>query len=185
MAIASINIASATGTNWLKEAQEAADAAANPGGIMGALQDSKYPGSIENFLTKSQKTMANFAQITASTQSSAATLALQMADAAQAKRMQEKLALQQKFDQQPTNYNPPTELDPVIYFEDGSNIDTTTNVMTLLNGTQIDITTGLEVVDPSSIINLANGAYIDTKKNIMTLADGTKIDTVTGLKITV
>ena len=55
-----------------------------------------------------------------STQSSAATLALQMADAAQAKRMQEKLALQQKFNQQPTNYNPPTELDPVIYFEDGS-----------------------------------------------------------------
>jgi hypothetical protein len=63
MAIAPLNIASATGVNWLKEAQEAADAAANPGGIMGALQDSKYPGSIENFLTKSQKTMANFAQI--------------------------------------------------------------------------------------------------------------------------
>jgi hypothetical protein len=183
MAIAPINIASATGVNWLKEAQEAADAAANAGGIMGALQDSKYPGTIENFLTKSQKTMANFAQISASTQSSSATLALQMADAAQAKRVQEKLALQQKFNQQPTNYNPPTELDPVIYFEDGSNIDTTTNIMTLLNGTQID--TGQEVVDLSSIINFANGAYIDTKKNIMTLADGTKIDTVTGLQITV
>jgi hypothetical protein len=184
MAIAPLNIASATGVNWLKEAQEAADAAANPGGIMGALQDSKYPGSIENFLTKSQKTMANFAQISASTQSSAATLALQMADAAQAKRIEEKLALQQKFNQQPTNYNPPTELDPIIYFGDGSNVDTTTNVLTLLNG-QIDITTGQEVVDLSSIINLANGAYIDTKKNIMTLPDGTKIDTVTGLRITV
>ena len=185
MAIASINIASATGTNWLKEAQEAADAAANPGGMMGALQDSKYPGSIKNFLTKSQKAAANFATISQSTQSSAATLALQMADAAQAKRLQEKLALQQKFNQQPTNYNPPTELDPIIYFEDGSNIDTTTNVMTMVDGTQIDITTGQEVVDLSSIINLANGAYIDTKKNIMTLADGTKIDTVTGLQITV
>jgi hypothetical protein len=99
--------------------------------------------------------------------------------------MQEKLALQQKFDQQPTNFNPPTELDPIIYFGDGSNIDTTSNVLTLLNGTQIDITTGQEVVDLSSIINLANGAYIDTKKNIMTLPDGTKIDTVTGLRITV
>jgi hypothetical protein len=185
MAIAPLNIASATGTNWLKEAQEAAAAAENPGGMMGALQDSKYPGSIKNFLTKSEKTAANFALINQSTQSSAATLALQMADAAQAKRMQEKLALQEKFNQQPTNYNPPTELDPIIYFEDGSNIDTTTNVMTMLDGTQIDITTGQEVVDLSSIINLANGAYIDTKKNIMTLADGTKIDTVTGLRITV
>ena len=57
--------------------------------------------------------------------------------------------------------------------------------MTMLNGTQIDITTGQEVVDLSSIINLANGAYIDTKKNIMTLSNGTKIDTVTGLQITV
>jgi hypothetical protein len=185
MAISPINIASATGVNWLKEAQEAAAAAENPGGMMGALQDSKYPGSLENFLTKSQKTASNFALITQSTQQSAATLALQMADAAQAKRMQERLALQEKFNQQPTNYNPPTELDPIIYFEDGSNIDTTTNILTLLNGTQIDITTGQEVVDLGSIINLANGAYIDTKKNIMTLADGTKIDTVTGLQITV
>ena len=184
MAIASINIASATGVNWLKEAQEAADVAANPGGMMGALQDSKYPGSIDNFLTKSQKTMANFAQISASTQSSSATLALQMADAAQAKRLQEKLALQQKLNPKQTNYNPPTELDPVIYFEDGTNIDTTNNIMTMQNGTQIDITTGQEVVDLSSIVNFANGAYLDTKKNIMTLADGTKIDTVTGLHIT-
>ena len=185
MAISPINIASATGTNWLKEAQEAAAAAENPGGMMGALQDSKYPGSIKNFLAKSEKTAANFALISQGTQQSAATLALQMADAAQAKRMQEKLAQAQKFNQQATNYNPPTELDPIIYFEDGTNIDTTTNIMTLLNGTQIDITTGHEVVDLSSIVNLANGAYIDTKKNIMTLADGTKIDTVTGLQITV
>ena len=72
-----------------------------------------------------------------------------------------------------------------LYFEDGTNIGTTTNIMTLLNSTQIDITPGRVVVDLSAIVNLANGAYIDTKKNIMTLADGTKIDTVTGLKITV
>jgi hypothetical protein len=185
MAIAPLNIASATGVNWLKEAQESAAAAEDPGGLMGMLQDSKYPASIENFLTKSQKTAANFALITQGTQQAAATLALQMADAAQAKRMEEKFAQAQKFNQQQTNYNPPTELEPVIYFGDGSNIDTTTSIMTLLNGTQIDITTGQEVVDLSSIINLANGAYIDTKKNIMTLSNGTKIDTITGLQITV
>ena len=185
MAIAPLNIASATGLNWLKEAQESAAAAEDPGGLMGMLQDSKYPASIENFLTKSQKTAQGFALITQSTQQAAATLALQMADAAQAKRVEEKLAQAQKFNPQQTNYNPPTELDPIIYFEDGSYIDTTSNVMTMVDGKQIDITTGQEVVDLSSIINLANGAYIDTKKNIMTLSDGTKIDTVTGLQITV
>jgi hypothetical protein len=185
MAIAPLNIASATGVNWLKESQEAAAAAEDPGGLMGMLQDSKYPASIKNFLTKSQKTAQGFAQITQSTQQAAATLALQMADAAQAKRMEEKLAQAQKFNPQQTNYNPPTELDSFIYFEDGSYIDTTSNVMTMVNGTQIDITTGQEVVDLSSIINLANGAYIDTKKNIMTLSNGMKIDTITGLQITV
>ena len=185
MAISPINIASATGVNWLKEAQEATAASEDPGGLMGMLQDSKYPASIKNFLTKSQKTAQNFALITQGTQQSAATLTLQMADAAQAQRMQEKMAQAQKFNAQQTNYNPPKELDPFIYFEDGSNIDTTTNIMTMVNGTQIDITTGQEVVDLSSIINLANGAYIDTKKNIMTLSNGIKIDTITGLQITV
>ena len=48
--------------------------------------------------------------------------------------------------------------------------------MTLSGGKQIDVTTGLEYVDPSSLIRLANGAYIDTKKNVMTEPDGTKID---------
>jgi len=57
--------------------------------------------------------------------------------------------------------------------------------MTLSNGTQIDTTTGLQVIDTSAIINMANGAYLDTKNNILTLADGTRIDAVTGLKITV
>ena len=57
--------------------------------------------------------------------------------------------------------------------------------MTTKNGKQIDITTGLEVIDTSSIMQLANGAYLDTKNNILTLPDGTKIDTVTGLKISV
>src|SRR5215204_342525 len=103
MAISPINIASATGVNWLKEAQEATAAAEDPGGLMGMLQDSKYPASIKNFLTKSQKTAANFALITQGTQQSAATLTLQMADAAQAKRMEAKMAQAQKFNAQQTN----------------------------------------------------------------------------------
>jgi hypothetical protein len=185
MAIAPINIASATGTNWLKEAQEAAAAAENPGGMIGALQDSKYPGSIKNFLAQSQNTAANLALISQGTQQSAATLALQMADAAQAKRTQERLALQQKLNPQQQNFNPPTELDPFIYFEDGTTIDTVNNILTMSDGTQYDVLTGIEIFDQSSIISMANGAYLDTKKNILTMADGTKIDTVTGLQITV
>jgi hypothetical protein len=55
--------------------------------------------------------------------------------------------------------------------------------MTLSNGTQIDITTGLQFVDPKSIIQLANGAYLDTNKNVLHESDGTQIDATTGLKL--
>ena len=74
--------------------------------------------------------------------------------------------------------------DPFIYFNDGSSIDTANNVLTMANGTQIDTTTGLQIIDQSSIISMANGAYLDTKNNILHMSDGTKVDTVTGLKIT-
>ena len=76
-------------------------------------------------------------------------------------------------------------LDPFIYFQDGSSIDTNSNILTMANGTQIDTTTGLKVVDTSSIMQLANGAYLNTATNILTMADGTQIDTVTGLTVSV
>lgn len=184
MAISSINIASSTGTNWLKEAQEALDAAENPGGMMGALQNSKDdPGSIDTFLAQSQKIADNLAQINSDT-SSQNTLMMQMSDAAQQKLASERQALQQKMTAQQTNYTPPTELDSFIYFDDGTSIDTVNNIMTMSDGTQIDTTTGQELIDSASIINMANGAYLDTKNNVLTMADGTKFDTVTGLKIT-
>ncbi|HVR59252.1 MAG TPA: hypothetical protein VMT72_20765, partial [Pseudolabrys sp.] len=67
----------------------------------------------------------------------------------------------------------------------GSSIDTNSNILTMANGTQIDTTTGLKVVDTSSIMQLANGAYLNTATNILTMADGTQIDTVTGLTVSV
>ena len=76
-------------------------------------------------------------------------------------------------------------LDPIIFFPDGSTIDTNSNILTMANGTQIDTTTGAKVVDTSSLIQMANGAYLDTKNNILTMPDGTQIDTVTGLKLSV
>jgi hypothetical protein len=182
MAVSSI--ASSTAPNWLKEAQESIAATENPGGLMGMLQDSRYPASIKNFLAKSQSTAANLALITQSTAQSQSTLTLQMADAAQQKRTEERIALLQKLNRQQSNFNPPAKLDPFIYFQDGSSIDTENNILTMSNGTQIDTTTGLQIIDHSSIISMANGAYLDTKNNILTMSDGTKIDTVTGLKVT-
>ena len=71
----------------------------------------------------------------------------------------------------------------MIYFSDGSFLDTEKNILTRTDGTQIDTTTGTTYVDPGSIVQMANGAYLDTKNNIMTLSDGTKIDVITGLLI--
>lgn len=185
MALAPINAASSTAPNWLKEAQENIAASANPGGLLGTLQDATQdPGSLKSFLAKSQNQAANLALIAQNTQTSSGALIAQMAAAAASKRADEQAAMQAKFNPQQTNYNPPRELDPVIYFNDGSFVDTTTNIMTLANGTQIDTTTGSQVVDPASIIQMANGAYLNTSTNIMTLADGTRIDTVTGLVVT-
>jgi hypothetical protein len=177
-------IASSTAPNWLKEAQESIAASENPGGLLGTLQDARSGSSLKAFLAKSQNAATNLALINQGTASSQNQLTLQLADAAQQRRMQEKLALAQKLNPQQTNFNPPTQLDPFIYFQDGSSIDTQNNILTMANGTQIDTTTGLQIIDQSSIISMANGAYLDTKNNILTMSDGTKIDTVTGLKIT-
>ena len=111
-----------------------------------------------------------------------AQIASQRSKEADAKKLQEALDALSASKQMVQSKN---VLDPFIYFDDGSTIDTNSNILTMKDGTQIDITTGLKVVDTSSIMQLANGAYLDTKNNILTLPDGTQIDTVTGLKISV
>jgi hypothetical protein len=152
---------------------------------MGMMQNARNePGTIKSFLANTQNTAANLALITQSSSQAAGSLATQFANTAAQKRADDQLAMIEKMNPVQTNYTPPQGLDPVIYFNDGSSIDTNSNVMTLSNGTQIDTTTGMKVIDTSSIINMANGAYLDTKNNIMTMADGTRIDTVTGLVIT-
>ena len=185
MAIAAVNAASSTASNWLKEAQESLAAAEAPGGMMGALQDSRAGYSIKTFLAKSQNNLYALAQIAQNAQTSSSALTLQMSQAAAKKRYDEQVALQVKLNPVHSNYTPPKGLDPVIYFEDGSSLDTTSNILTMSNGKQIDTTTGLEYHDPKSIVSMANGAYLDTKNNILTMSDGTKVDTITGLKITV
>ena len=185
MAIAAVNAASSTASNWLKEAQESLAAAEAPGGMMGALQDSRAGYSIKTFLAKSQNNLYALAQIAQNAQTSSSALTVQMSQAAAKKRYDEQVALQVKLNPVHSNYTPPKGLDPVIYFEDGSSLDTTSNILTMSNGKQIDTTTGLEYHDPKDIVSMANGAYLDTKNNIFHMSDGTQVDTITGLKITV
>jgi hypothetical protein len=135
-------------------------------------------------LAKSQNAMYNLAQIAQNSQTSAGALAAQMASTAAQKRNAEQVALLAKLNPVQSNFNPPAQLDSVIYFGDGSSIDTNANILTMSDGTQIDTTTGQQYIDPKSIISMANGAYLDTKNNIMTMSNGTKIDTVTGLIVT-
>jgi hypothetical protein len=186
MAIASVNAASSTGVNWLKEAQASIAASESPGGLLGTLQEARSdPSSLKTFLARSQNATNSLALIAQNSQSSAGALASQMSAAANQKLRDERIALAQKLNPQQTNYTPPAGLDSVIYFEDGTTIDTANNIMTLASGKQVDTITGQDYHAPGSIVNMANGAYLDTQNNVFTMADGTKIDTVTGLAITV
>jgi hypothetical protein len=185
MVIANVSAASSTSSNWLKEAQDALAASETPGGMMGALQDARtVSGSNKTFLAKSQNNLYALSQIAQNAMVSAGSLAAQMAHTAAQKRNDEQVALQMKLNPVHSNFNPSKGLDPVIYFGDGSSIDTQNNIYTKSNGQQIDTTTGLEYHDPKSIVTMANGAYLDTQNNILHMSDGTKIDTISGVKIT-
>ena len=138
-------------------------------------------GSLSSFLSSSASTANNFALISQNSVTNASSLVAQIASqnqkTADTKKLQDALASLSASQQavQPKNV-----LDPIIFFADGSTIDTNSNILTMADGTQIDTTTGTKVIDTSSIIQMANGAYLDTKNNILTMSDGTKIDTVTG-----
>lgn len=171
-----------SGDSWIASAWTGSGSQSS--GIMGALQGSKrYPaGSMKAYLANNAVAANSLANITASGTTNITTLAMQAGDLAQQKRQQERAALFEKFATPPP---PPIKLDPFIYFDDGSTLDTINNVITMVSGKKINAVTGADWVDPASIVNLANGSYIDTQNNIMYMPDGTKIDTVTGLVISV
>jgi len=171
-----------SGSNWLADTYTAIQNANNAGGLLGMLRDSGGDGSVDTFLGLSSTNANNFALISQNSVVNASSLVAQMAsqnlEKKNAQIMQDvlnALSATQKM------VKPKNTLDPVIYFADGSTIDTNSNIMTMANGTQYDTTTGAKYVDPASIIQIANGAYLDTKNNILTMSDGTRIDTVTGL----
>jgi hypothetical protein len=185
MAIANVSAASSTSSNWLKEAQESLALSETPGGMMGALQDARFgSSSIKTFLAKSQNNMYALAQIATNSQTSSNALTVQMSQAAAHKRRDELGALAAKLNPTQSNFTPSKGLDTFIYFEDGSSLNTDSNILTMSNGKQIDTTTGQEYHDPKDIISMANGAYLDTKNNILHMSDGTQLDSITGVKIT-
>src|SRR5437016_6212754 len=176
----------AASSNWLADTYTAIQNSNNAGGIFAMLRSAGGDGSISSFLGNSVATANAFAQISQNSVTSSSGLVAQIlsqnTQTANEKKLQDALdqlsATQQMV--QPKNV-----LDPIIFFPDGSTIDTNSNILTMSDGTQIDTTTGTKIIDTASIVQLANGAYLDTKNNILTMPDGTESDTVTGLKLSV
>jgi hypothetical protein len=169
--------------DWIGETIVAIQNSANLGGILGALGNSG-DGSIDSFLGQNSINAGNLALISQNSVTNASAFYAQIAS--QNQEQHNKEVLQKVLKDLTASQNQvkaENVLDPVIYFSDGTTIDTESNIMTRPDGTQYDTTTGAKYVDPSFIIQMANGAYLDTKNNILTLADGTQIDTVTGLKV--
>ena len=78
---------------------------------------------------------------------------------------------------------PQNALDPIIYFADGSTLDTNANILTRAGrnpNTTPQPAPNMSIPPPHP---MANGSYLNSKTNILTMADGTQIDTVTGLMI--
>lgn len=171
-------------SNWLADAFTAIKNSANQGGILGALASSG-DGSIGSFLGQASAFSNNFATISTNNLTSASSFYAQIAaqndQARQQKQLQQALSGLQQAQQM---VQPANTLDPFIYFADGSYLDTNSNILTMQNGTQIDTTTGLKYVDPSTVVDLGGGSFLNTSTNIITLADGTQIDATTGIKVT-
>jgi hypothetical protein len=148
------------------------------------LQNSGGNGSLTSFLNQSSNFASDLATISQNNVTSAGSLVAQIAATNQQQRNAQKLkdALDQLSKTQQMVL-PKNVLDPIIYFADGSTLNTTSNILTMSDGTQYDTTTGAKYVDPTSIMQLANGAYLNTQTSILTMADGSQIDTVTGLAV--
>jgi hypothetical protein len=167
---------------WLSDAMVAIKNQQNQGGLLGMLQNAGGDGSVSSFLNSTAKSASALATISQSSVTNAGTFYAQMASANLRQRRAEKL--QQQLDQAAKPVvQPKSMLSPILYFNDGSTIDTVNNILTRPDGSQWDTLTGARYLDPASIVQMANGAYLNTKTNILTMPDGTQIGTVTGLKV--
>ena len=151
--------------------------------MLGALENVGN-GSVGSFLGQASDFSNNLQLISQNSVTNAGSFYSQIAQqndqAAANQKLQQALEDLQSAAVQPQNSLPST-----LFFQNGSSLDTTSNILTMPDGTQYDTITGARYFDPSYMIQMANGAYLDTKDNILTLADGTQVDTVTGLKLSV
>jgi hypothetical protein len=174
----------AAGSDWIASTWTAIKNQQESGGIMGALQNSGKGSSLSSVMSRTASTANAFALISQSSVSNASSLLTQIIaqrQEAEANKLFDKLTAE--LQAQHDTVKPKNVLDSYIYFDNGSMLDTNSNVLTLSDGKQIDAITGAEVIDPASIIQMANGAYLNTSTNILTMPDGTKIDMVTGLTV--
>jgi len=179
----SLTMSANANPSWLASAWSAMQQPT--GGILGALQNSKnLDGSNSSFLSLSSGFANSLATISQNNFSSGATLTAQVVDANQQKQQADALqkALSSLSGPPPA---PGPKLDPMIFFGNGSTLDTQNNILTMSDGTQIDTTTGMKIQNPANIMELGNGSYIDLANNIMTLSNGMQIDTVTGQTVSV
>lgn len=171
--------------SWISTIWDAGATANQSSGLMGALGmagSRKYPpGSIKAYVASQQSNALALATISQTSTVDATKLAIQSADVALQKRLQERAALAAKHNVPRLPAGPIG--DTFIFFANGSTLDTVKNVLTLSDGRKIDAITGTEWADPKSIIQIGNGSYLNTATNILTMSNGTKIDTVTGLVV--
>lgn len=153
--------------------------------MLGALENAgSSNGSVSSFLGQASDFSNSLQLISQNSVTNAGSFYSQIAQQNQQAAANKKL--QQALDDlQSTTVQPQNVLPSTIFFQNGSSLDTASNILTMPDGTQYDTVTGARYFDPSYMIQMANGAYLDTKDNILTLADGTQIDTVTGLKLSV
>lgn len=182
MAVSSVNVFSGE-SNWLATTLTNIKNSENQNGIMGALQNMS-DGSVSSFLSTSKSAANAMATISQTNVTNSSKFYAQIANQALQDRAQKKQEEAFKdLQRTQSQVQPKNVLDSYIYFDDGTSLDTENNILTMSDGTRIDTVTGAEVVDPSSIIQMANGAYLNTSTNVLTMSDGTKIDTVTGMKL--
>lgn len=183
MSLSISQMSSGISPTWLSNAFASIKNSMNQAGMLGTLQDMAN-GSLSSFSTQMQASANAFATISQNRVSSSTSLIAQIA--AQNLQDQNQKKLQEALDGlnsaqhmvQSTNV-----LDSFIYFEDGSNLDTENNILTMSDGTKYDTVTGAKYVDPATIVQMPNGGYLNTSTNVLTMPDGTEIDTVTGLKV--
>ena len=171
--------------SWISTIWDAGANATESSGVMGALglaSSKKYPvGSIKAYIAGQQNNALVLSSIAQTGVINATELAIKAGDLALQKRTQDRATEAAKHN---VPMIPPAPLgDSVMYFENGSVLDTANNILTLSNGKKIDAITGADWVDPKSIVQLGNGSYLDTANSILTLSNGTRINTITGLVV--